>query len=193
MWSIGGNIMFFERNLLATVTVCLGVALAACSSDAKDDGEKNTSGPVAACEHVNDVCMDTKGFQKQDCSTSDADYAKLNAQDKKQADGMIPCILSSQLCEQALSCIYPNATSDKNASANDKKSSDTTEDACNHINSVCKGEQGFETQDCSHSNDDYQNLSASDQQLADDIVPCVMGADDCETAFKCLKVQQQQQ
>ena len=62
-------------------------------------------------------------------------------------------------------------------------------DLLNKINDLCADTDGFKTQDCSHSQADYDKLSDNDKKLADSIVPCVMDSEACSTAFECLDLQ----
>jgi hypothetical protein len=102
--------------------------------------------------------------------------------------------LAAKSCQPAVDCLNQAANqSNTDTSTDDAGPTHDTQDACEHINSVCANEQGFKNQDCSHSNADYDSLSASDKQIADSIVPCVMDANDCKTAFDCLNVNGQGQ
>jgi hypothetical protein len=59
------------------------------------------------------------------------------------------------------------------------------QDACNHINDICKSQQGFQSADCSKANDQYDKLSDSDKKKEDDLISCVMDANACSDAVKC--------
>ncbi|HVH43561.1 MAG TPA: hypothetical protein VM925_14500, partial [Labilithrix sp.] len=77
--------MFLERIFLASVIVGSAIVAAACSDESpKPAPTKHRA--EAACEHINDVCADTEGFQTQDCLASKASYEKLNASDKAKAN-----------------------------------------------------------------------------------------------------------
>jgi hypothetical protein len=58
--------------------------------------------------------------------------------------------------------------------------SDDSEDACKHINDVCKLKL-----DCSKANDDYDKLSDADKEKQDKAIDCVMDADTCDAIQKC--------
>lgn len=59
--------------------------------------------------------------------------------------------------------------------------------ACEHINEVCVSVEGFEGQDCSSSNADYDKLSPTDKAVADSIAPCVMASKSCQSALTCMR------
>lgn len=63
--------------------------------------------------------------------------------------------------------------------------SDSAEDACEHINELCASQEGFQKNDCSKSNDEYDKLSDSQKEGADKIKDCIMDAENCEAAIKC--------
>lgn len=181
--------MVARRNIFTALAVSFAAFVGACSSD-KDEDPAVRSGPKAACEHINDMCQGVEGYQSQDCSDIDDQYAKLNATDKADADAVVPCVLSADTCDDVLTCVRPtSAREDEDGRSQSSSREHDTEDACEHINSVCADTEGFETQDCSRSNSDYETLSASDKKLADSIVPCIMDAEACETAFECLKLE----
>lgn len=180
--------MFARRNVFTALAVTFAAYAVACSSD-KDEPSDNKSGPMAACEHINTMCQGVEGYQSQDCSDIDDQYSKLNATDKADADGVVPCVLSSDSCEGVLTCVRPAASSEASERSTQKATGKDTEAACEQINSLCADAEGFETQDCSSSKSNYESLSPSDKKIADSIVPCIMDADACETAFECLKIQ----
>ena len=59
--------------------------------------------------------------------------------------------------------------------------------ACAHINEVCASTEGFQTQDCSTSNAEYEKLSPTDKAIADSIAPCVVASTSCQSALNCLR------
>lgn len=179
--------MIAFRPFFTALAVSLAALAAACSSD-KDEAKGVESGPMAACNHINEMCQGVKGYQTQDCSDIDDQYAKLQAKDKADADAVVPCVLSSDSCDGVLACVQPRETTAGGRTSESSREHDT-QDACEHINSVCADTEGFETQDCSRSNSDYEKLSPSDKQIADSIIPCVMDAEACETAFECLQIE----
>jgi hypothetical protein len=177
--------MSFEKLVIASLVAGLASLAAACSNDT-EEAPKAKQDAAAACAHINEVCASTEGFQPQDCSSSNAEYEKLSPTDKAVADSVAPCVIASTSCQSALNCMRP--LSDSPSSAEPKaKPAHEAEEACEHINDVCEKEEGFENQDCSNSNADYDKLSASDQELADGIASCIMGAKTCKTAFQCLE------
>jgi hypothetical protein len=182
--------MFFDRIFLTAVATTIAVAIAACSSDSNDAKPKDDT--ATACRHMNDICQNTLDFKSADCSTANESYANLSAQDRAKVDAVIPCIMAASACTPAQRCVNPNYVpgggNQQAADQEDAGATSNTQDACEHINSVCANEQGFSKQDCSHSLADYDNLAAGDKQIADQLVPCVMGAGDCQSAFQCLKV-----
>lgn len=62
---------------------------------------------------------------------------------------------------------------------------DDAEDACEHINEKCGSVQGFQKQDCSKAEENYDKLSDSDKEKADKQIECIMDADNCEGIAKC--------
>ena len=54
------------------------------------------------------MCEDEEGFRTQDCSNSNAEYAKLSASDKELADGVAVCIMSAKSCTKAFECLDLN-------------------------------------------------------------------------------------
>ena len=180
--------MFFEKLVLAMLTGVFATALAACSND-PEEGTKATEakqGPEAACEHINDVCATEQGYETQDCGSATANYAKLSDAEKAQADALMPCVMSATSCQSAITCLRPQSNA-STAKDEDEPPAYEAEEACEHINDVCEKEEGFETQDCSSSNAEYEKLSNSDKELADDIAVCIMKAKSCKNAFRCLQ------
>src|SRR5258707_94945 len=96
--------IFFQRFFFVTIAG-LVAATAACSSDTKKDAASSSQGAEAACEHINNVCASTQGFSKQDCSNSNASYAKLSAAEKAKADAIAPCVLAANSCQPAINCV----------------------------------------------------------------------------------------
>ena len=178
--------MFFEKILFAAISLGLLSVVAVCSEDPKADASPK-HGTQAACEHVNDVCAGTSGFEPYDCSTSNADYDKLNDSQKARANAVIPCVMSAETCEVAIDCGRP-PSEETPTSAKDNSTPTDAEAACEHINDVCKKEPSFEEQDCSASKAEYERLSDSDKELADAVAACIMDAEACKSAFECLKV-----
>ena len=180
--------MFFEKLVGATLVGVFATSVAACSKD-PEEGTKATQakhGPEAACEHINEVCATEQGYQTQDCGSASFNYAKLSDDEKAQADALMPCVMSATTCQSAVTCLRPQANA-STAKDDDKAPEYEAEQACEHINDVCDKEEGFETQDCSSSNAEYEKLSASDKELADDIAVCIMKARSCKSAFQCLQ------
>lgn len=188
MRSTGDSMMFFHKTLFAMLAGASATVVAACSNDNQEAA--TTKRAEAACEHINSVCATTQGFQTQDCSSSQANYEKLNGSEKTQADLMIPCVMAAKSCSPALDCVRPPPTGNANDSTARTKDKETPahdpEDACEHINVVCANEEGFRNQDCSTSNAQYEKLSDADKEIADAIVPCIMGSKTCKSAFQCL-------
>jgi hypothetical protein len=186
--------MFFQRIGFVTFAGAFVTVVAACSEDPKAKKEEASAAkdPQAACEHLNNVCGGVQGFKKFECANTNADYAKLDASQKARVDSTVPCVLSSKTCEAAAACASP-PSSDSTTTTDDDATPTDAEQACEHINSICKGEQGFSAQDCSNSNSEYQKLSAEDKQTADAIAPCIMAAKNCGDAFGCLEVGTKQQ
>lgn len=177
--------IFFDKTVLAALVGGIAAIVAACSDDSAV-GRDTKPGTEAACEHINDVCSSTQGFEKQDCSSSNADYDKLSASEKAQVDAILPCVMASTTCQPALNCVRPRSNQSTSTDDEPTRTHDT-EDACEHINNLCANEDGFRKHDCSNSNADYEKLSSSDKELADTIVPCIMNAESCTSAFQCLK------
>ena len=179
--------MFFHKLVLAALVGAAATVTAACSNDTKDDATTKHRAE-AACEHINGLCASTEGFQASDCSGSQAEYEKLDTDAKLQADLIMPCVMAAKSCSPALDCVRQPSNAPSRSSAEEKKAkpANDTEDACEHINKVCAKEDGFTKQDCSSSNADYEKLSDADKEIADAIVPCIMGAKSCKTAFECL-------
>lgn len=179
---------FLKRCLFLTIAIGGVTVTAACSDDEPKDSASEKQGVEAACEHLNSVCASTQGYKKQNCTGSNAEYAKLPAADKAKADSIVPCVMASNSCQPALQCLTTDDATTPGARG-DETSPQTTdaEGACEHINDVCKGQSGFKTQDCSGSNAAYARLTPADKATADAIAPCIMKSTSCENAFACLQ------
>lgn len=182
--------MLFDNLFRASVVTCFTtIAVVACGEPENEGSSRSKQPAEIACEHMNDLCSGVEGYRTQDCAGTEAAYASLEPSQQDEVDALVPCIMAAKTCEPAVQCLQPAAESSGSAGSSKSDKSQTTEDACEHINDICAETDGFETQDCSKSNDDYESLSDNDKALADSIVPCVMDAEGCETAFKCLDVQ----
>lgn len=62
---------------------------------------------------------------------------------------------------------------------------DDAKDACEHTNEKCASQQGFQKQDCSKAEENYDKLSDSDKEKADKQVECIMDANDCAAIIAC--------
>ncbi len=180
--------MLFEKFALGSLVGALTMVVAACSNDSA--GDENKSRSELACEHLNDICAKTQGYQTRDCAATKAEYEKLASTEKAQADTAIACMMAAKSCEPAINCLRPPGSEKSSTPSGDTSSakSNAPQIACEHINDVCSNEPSFKTQDCSHSNADYQQLTADQKQLADQIAPCIMEAQSCQAAFQCLKL-----
>jgi hypothetical protein len=184
--------MLFERIFVVTLAAGLVAAAGACSNDA-NEAPSTKQGTEAACERINGMCADSPGYQKADCSRSNAAYASLSAADKAKADAVIPCVMRATGCQPALACVRgPSSDSTAKGGQSTPASTDASA-ACEHINDVCQGQSGFKQQDCSGSDAAYAKLTPQEKATADSIAPCVLGATTCDDAFACLKQLQQQQ
>ena len=186
MGSIGDSIMLSDKILRAALAGGFAAILAACSNDSTEDGASTKHDAQAACAHINALCTGIQGFQGRDCSRSNADYQKLSATEKAQADAIVPCVMNAKACEAALECVTPPSSASPNASPEKKTRSYDPEDACEHINDVCASEAGFKKQNCSNSNAAYEKLSASEKEIADEVGDCIMSSQGCTAAFQCL-------
>ncbi len=180
---------FFHRFSFVTVAFGVAMASAACSGDDTKNAASDKQGVEGACEHINSVCASTQGFKKQNCAGSNDEYAKLPAADRAKADSIVPCVMASNSCQPALQCLRTEEDSTAQGANTDQTSTQSTdaEAACEHINDVCSGQSGFQTQDCSGSSAAYSRLSPQDKATADAIAPCIMKAQSCENAFACLQ------
>jgi hypothetical protein len=179
--------MSSPKICFAVIASGLLAVTAACSNDAKD-APATKQGVEGACEHINDVCYETEGFTTQNCAITKASYAKLSAVQKAKTDAVVPCVLAATTCEPALACMQSSKEDEAATGANDETTpAIDAEAACEHINDVCSGEDGFESQDCSGSNAAYAKLEAKAKATADSIAPCIMDAETCTAAFACLR------
>lgn len=83
----------FKKVIIACAVACVSLLSVACGNDIK-----------SACEHTNDICGSTQGFQKIDCNKAEEEYDKKSDADKEKSDKAAECILDKDKCEDIVSC-----------------------------------------------------------------------------------------
>lgn len=84
---------------------CIRGGSSGSSGSGANDQTTRATDAQAACERINAVCDGQSGFRTQDCSSSNASYAKLSPEEKQTADAIAPCIMKASTCEAAFGCL----------------------------------------------------------------------------------------